>query len=123
MLKGELSNELAPAVGVRFERILKTEEGKLNKQGKGFLEKLMGLDINTYIITTQDRRRVMAFLAKWRVPYTNVFEADTKYEIPDIAREQDMITYYDVDVPVLQNINTRGNKKVKGELWTQAVDS
>lgn len=119
MLGGDLDNTLAPSIGIRFERVIKTEEGKLNKAAKGFLESLdVWSRANFYIITTAETRKCLAFLVKWRVPYNKVIGVESSLEIPDVARENDFIVYYDLDKDVLQNINTRGNKKTKGELWT-----
>lgn len=121
MKGGNLSNELAATVGIRFERLVKTEEGKLNKDLKGYLQAVMKLDINVYVITTGAPRKAMAFMTKWQVPYNQVVAADSTLEIPDIVRENDMVSYYDVDTHIVQNINSRGNVKTKGVLWTRHV--
>lgn len=118
MRGGDLSNDLAPAIGIRFERVLRTEEGRLNKAAKAFIERISSVDANIFIVTTGDRRKALAFLTKWRVLFSQVVQADSTLEIPDICREQDFITYYDLDKAIIQNLNTRGNKKTKGELWT-----
>lgn len=118
MRGGDLSNELAPAIGFRFEEVIKTAEGKLNRAAKGFIEQVGRLNTNIYIITTGPQRKALAFIVKWGIPYTHVIEAETRLEVADIAREHDLITFFDVDTEVILNLNTRGNKKVKGELWT-----
>lgn len=118
MLHGELSNETAPGVGMRFERVIKTEEGKLNRSAKAYLQSINRLDVNLYIITTGDRRKVLAFLVKWGVPYYEVVSADSLFEIADICRELELLTYYDVDKDVLHNVGKRGKIPTKGELWT-----
>lgn len=118
MKDGDLSNEIAPIVGIRFERVLKTEEGKLNKKAKGFIESFMNLDVNVYILTMTDSRKTMAFLTKWAVPYNKVISVDSPFEVADVVREHDMLYYYDVDRDVLQNVNSRGGGKVKVQQWT-----
>lgn len=119
MRQGDLSSDLAPAVGFRFERLIRTEEGKLNKHVKGFIQNILGnLDANVYIITTNDERKAVAFCWKWGVTYTRLIKADSPLEIPVIANENDLITYYDVDNDIVQNVNSRAKEGVKAELWT-----
>lgn len=121
MLGGDLSNEMAAGVGFRFERVIKTEEGKLNKSAKAHIQNILRLDVNLYIITTGDFRKAVAFCVKWGVPYSRILEAAGPLEIPDIVRENDMLTYYDMDQFVLQNINSRGHGKVQAQLWTHLL--
>lgn len=118
MRNGDLGNELAPSVGCRFERVIKTDEGKLNRSAKAYLETIGRSLCNVYIITTGDRRKCMSFCAKWGVPYFQVIEAETTFEISDVVREHDMLYYYDMDREILQNVNSRGQGKVKAQLWT-----
>lgn len=121
MRGGDLSNEQAAGLGMRFERVIKTEEGKLNRAAKAYLQTIMRLDVNVFIITTGDFRKAVAFCVKWGIPYTRVVEAAGTLEIPDIVRENDLVTYYDLDQFVLQNINSRGHGKVDAKLWTQVL--
>lgn len=119
MRGGDLSNEVAPAMGIRFERVVKTEEGRLNKALKGYLQSLSrSVDVNVYIISTTERRKALSFLLKWAVPYNEVIHADSLIEIPDIVREHNMLTYYDLDRNVVQNVNSRGSGKIDAKLWT-----
>lgn len=118
MLNGDIGNELAPSVGCRFERVIRTEEGKLNRSAKAYLETIGRTISNVYLITTGDRRKCMAFCIKWAVPYFQVIECQSTLEIADVVREHDMLYYYDMDVPVLQNVNSRGAGKVEAKLWT-----
>lgn len=119
MKGGDISNDPAPAMGIRFERVIKTSEGKLNRTAKAFIETLGRLECNIHIITTEDPRRCMAFLVKWRVPFTRVIGADSTLEIPDICREQHLLTYYDLDKDILQNVNSRGAGDIEVKLFDQ----
>lgn len=121
MRHGDLSNELAPAIGIRFEGVIKTEEGKLNKAAKAFLSSRSLQDINTYIITTGARRSALAFCVKWHIPYTDIIQADSTLEVPDIVREHDMIQYWDTDNLILQNVNSRGSGRVEVKQWTSVL--
>lgn len=115
---GDLSNELAPGLGFRFERVLKTKEGKLNRAAKAYIESVGRLDVNVYIITTGDERKARLFLYKWGVVYYRLIQADSLLEIPDICNENKLLTYYDTDVNVLQNVRARGRERVEAKLWT-----
>lgn len=119
MRNGDLSNEIAPTVGMRFERVIKTGEGKLNRSAKAYLQSINRLDINVVIITTGADRLAAAFCYKWGVPYFRVVPAESPLEIPDIVREMNMMTYYDLDTDILQNVNSRGGGKVEVKQWTQ----
>lgn len=121
MRHGNISNELAPSVGMRFERVIKTEEGKLNRAAKAFLSSKALADINTYIITTGEYRKALAFCVKWHIPYTAIIKADSTLEVPDIVREHDMVQYWDTDINILQNVNSRGSGKVDVNQWTLEV--
>lgn len=118
MKLGDLSNEVAPAVGIRFEHVIRTGDGKLNRSAKAFLETLLRMDSNVYIITTGPERKAMSFLFKWAVPYTRVIEAESLIEIPLICNEHALLTYYDVDNDILQNVRARGKERTKAALWT-----
>lgn len=118
MRGGNISNDVAPAIGFRFERLIKTEEGKLNRHVKGYIEQVLGdLDLNVYIITTNGQRKALSFCYKWGIPYTRIIQADSVLEIPDIANENTLLTYYDLDLDVVQNVNSRARKEVKAEQW------
>lgn len=119
MRAGDISNEVAPAVGIRFERVIRTEEGKLNRAAKAWIQAIIGeLDCNVYIITTADERKARSFLYKWNVPYTRVIEAVSTLEIPDITRENELLTYHDIDLDILQNVRARGAKQTEAKQWT-----
>lgn len=119
MRNGDLTNEVAPGIAIRFERVIKTEEGKLNMDAKGFINVLMGrLDVNVYVITTGNRRKAQAFLQKWGVPHTSVIEVETYYEIADVCRENDYLTYYDIDKDALYSVKSRGTAKIEAKQWT-----
>lgn len=119
MRGGDLSNELAATVGMRFERVIKTEEGKLNRSAKAYLQSINRLDVNVVIITTGPVRLAASFCLKWGVPYFRIIPAESPLEVPDIVREMDMINYYDIDRDILQNVNSRGGGKVQVKQWTQ----
>lgn len=119
MKHGDLSIDLAPAVGFRFERLIKTEEGRLNKSVKAFIENVIGhLDANVYIITSGNERKCRAFLLKWGIVYTRVIEAESPLEIPSICIENRLATYYDYDLDILQNVRARGKDRVEAIQWT-----
>lgn len=119
MRGGDLSNEVAPTIGMRFERVLRTEEGRLNRSAKAYLESLSrGLGVNVCILTTGDHRKARAFCYKWSIPYNEIVECESTLEIPDVCREKDLLTYYDYDVHILQNVNSRGYGKVDAKQWT-----
>lgn len=118
MRAGDISDEVAPAIGLRFERVIKTEEGKLNRSAKAYLLSIARLDVNIHILTTGDPRRCMAFCLKWGVPYHRVIGCESTLEIPDVCREQDLLTFYDMDKTILQNINSRGYGKIEAKQWT-----
>lgn len=122
MLYGDLSTELAPSIGFRFERVIKNDKGRLNKGAKAYLERVAALNVLVIVITTGDARRAMAFMVKWGVPYTRVLAADSFFEVADLVRENDMMTYYDTDRDVLNNVNSRGGGKVEVKQWTFQED-
>lgn len=118
MKGGDLSADPAPGIGVRFELVLKTQEGRLNRAGKSFLFDLWrDLDINVYIYTTGDRRKAMAFCLKWGIPYTQVIDVETTLEIPLLCMEAQLSTYYDADKDILANVTARAGHITKAELF------
>lgn len=117
MKGGDLSNEVAPTLAIRFERVLRTEEGKLNRSAKAYLQSLRNIDINVVIITTKDSRKAAAFCYKWGIPYQRIVECDSTLEIPQVCREMDVLTYYDFDIEILQNVNSRGHGKIDVREW------
>lgn len=124
MRGGDLSNEPATSVGIRFERVIKTSEGKLNRSAKAHMEHMSGsIDVNIYVYTTGDRRTAMAFLVKWGVPYRDVIGVDSDLELAEVVREMDLMTYYDIDRNVLQNINSRGTGRIDTQEWTSELTS
>lgn len=118
MRGGDISDEIAPGFGIRFERVIKTDEGKLNRAAKAYLLSIQRLDANIFILTTGDPRRAMAFCSKWGVPYFQIIGADSELELADICREKALVTYYDMDDRVLQNVRSRGMERVEAKLWT-----
>lgn len=117
MLRGDLTNEPAPGVGIRFERVVKTEEGKLNNSVKSHLQYIVrNVDANIYIITTENSRKAAAFCVKWGVPYRQIVEAVSDLEIPDICNHMELLQYYDLDQRVVQNVNSR-SRGCRAELW------
>lgn len=115
---GDISNERAAGMGIRFELIVRGQDGSLNKQGKGFLERLASSEFNIYVITTGDKRKTLAYLAKWNVPYNYVLDAETLFEIADLCIEHKLIQYYDTDTHVVSNVISRGKQRTEGVLWT-----
>lgn len=120
MRGGDLSYDLAPGIGFRFERVVKTEEGKLNRAAKAYMEQVIGkTDSNIYIITTEDERKALLFLVKWKIPYSRLIKADSELEIAQICVENTLLTYYDYDLHVLNNVRSRGKERVQAEQWTK----
>lgn len=117
MKYGDLSREAAASIGVRFEGVIKTQEGKLNRAAKSFLERLEQLDVMLYVITSGDYRKCLAFLVKWNVPYNKVISVDSLFEIADVCREQEFISYYDADKDIVYNVKSRGKERVAAEIW------
>lgn len=121
MRLGDLSNEMAPATGFRFEGIIKTADGHLNSHGKGFLMSLMADSrFNCYLVTTKDPRKAHAFCLKWGVPYSSIIEV-VELEIPDVVRERKMVAYWDMDKEVLLNVNARV-QGAPGQRWISEVN-
>lgn len=117
MRNGDLSDEIAPGIGLRFEGIVKTEEGKLNRSAKAYLQSIARLDVNVYLITTGDPRRCMAFCVKWGVLGYKVINVTSTLEIPDVVREMGLLTYYDIDDNILANVRSRGQNRVEALRW------
>lgn len=102
---------------MRFEGAIKTDEGKLNRAAKAYLEKIQDLELTIFVLTTGDYRKCLAYLVKWGIPYHEVIAVDSLFEIADICREHKFVTYYDTDKDVLYNVRTRGKEQVSAELW------
>lgn len=116
---GDLSNEPALKVGVRFEEILRRErDGALNRTGKAFLEQLGNLDTQTVVLTTGDERKAQAFCYKWGISYSHVQAVDSILDLENVCRELGMVTYYDTDKELLQRIRSRGKQPLETILWT-----
>lgn len=115
MRGGDLSNQLAPYVGIRFERIIKTDEGQLNRSAKAYMERILGKEVNLVVISN-DKRKALAFLTKWHIPYTQVLQADSRFEIPRLCQEWKLISYFDVDPDTIQDVNSLSRETV-AQLW------
>lgn len=116
---GDLSNDLAPIVGFRFEKVIKKSDGKLNKQVKSYMQDvLLKTGCNLYILTTGDRKKALSFCVKYNIPWTQVIEIDSVLEIPEVCIENKMIVYYDNDGEVVYNVNSRGKERVTAQAWT-----
>lgn len=121
MRGGNLSNDVARGIGVRFEGVLKTQSGGFSTEGKRYLESVGSLEINRFIITTGSERKAMAFCYKWSIPYFRVIEASSDLEIANICNEHAFLFYYDVDRRVIENVNSR-SRGVKAIQWTSQED-
>ncbi len=82
MRDGDLSNELAATIGMRFDRVIKTEEGKLNRSAKAYLLSINRLDVNCVLITTGSDRLAASFCFKWGVPYFRIVQATHLSKFP-----------------------------------------
>lgn len=123
MFKGDLDNQLAQGIGVRFEECIKRQDGSLDRSMKAsMLTWMRNIDANIYVITTGNERKAAAFCLKWGVPYSKVIPVDSTLEIPDVVREMDMRSYWDQDKSILQNVNTRGHGKIRVEQWITPAD-
>lgn len=118
MRHGDISAEPAPGVGFRFDRLIQDEDGKVNKDVRAFMQSIWRLDVSIWIISTQPRRHVLLFLVKWGVVYNHVVHVESTLEIPSVVRANDLLYYYDTDMNVLLNVESRGNGKVKVKKWT-----
>lgn len=118
---GNLSNELAHAVGVRFEHVI-YNFGEVNKPGKAFCENLLQQHCNLYLVSLLPERKVRAWCYKWGVMYTNILAADSTLEIPPLCQAHHMLAYFDTDDRVLQAVRERGSPRVEARKWTQPLE-
>lgn len=108
MKNGNLSDRPSPAIAFRFEGILKTQTGQLNRAGKAKVEDIFNKrDCNIYIVTTEDDRKAKLFCIKWGIPYAHIVVADSKLEIPLICLENKLLRYYDSDKDIVSNVKAR----------------
>lgn len=121
MRAGDLSANAAPAVGVRFENVL-YNFGKVNTPGKAFVEDLLQKDVNIFLLTLMDERKVRAWCYKWNIPYTQVFQAESKFELIDIAIAHKLVVLYDTDERVLEMASARGKHQMATVRWEQTID-
>lgn len=117
MRGGDLSNDMAPYVAFSFDRVVKRPDGKLDPRAKGLLLQFMESDKNVLLITEEDKRKCMAFCMKWGVPWNQVIEVDSVFEIPDVCREIDVLWYWDTSDKILSSVRARGGLQVKVERW------
>jgi hypothetical protein len=123
MLGGDLSKIKAPVVGIRFEHIL-YNFGKPNQPGRAFVEDLMfNRECNVYLFTCLPERKAKAWCLKWNVPYTEVFGAETVYELVDLAVAHELMAYYDTDDRVLEAVSSRGKQQTATTKWEQTYES
>lgn len=120
MKGGTLSNQVAPGVGVRFEHCV-YNYGKINQPGRAFLDKLLNIDCNIYLITMLGERKVKSICYKWGLPYTYVLQADSTLEISELCRAHHLQIYYDTDDRVLEAVSARGNPKTEAQKWIQST--
>lgn len=117
MRGGDLSNHPAPSVAVRYEEVIRTHDGALNRAAKAYLQNLWReLNVNVHILTTESARRAMAFCVKWGVPYTKVIETNP-LEIPLLCLENEYATYYDRDKEVLSNVDARASHVTRTQFF------
>ena len=121
MRLGDLDNHNAPVIGFRFENVVYLS-GSIDRGARAQLEQSMFTrDCNVYIITTMSQRKVQALCFKWAVPYTQVIQADSVLEIPELCRVHRMLEYYDRDAKVLENVGVTGFQ-TKAIKWTSSED-
>lgn len=118
MRSGDLSNELGYIVGIRYEAVL-YNFGKVNQPGKAFLENLFQTSCNIYLLTLLDERKAKAWCYKWGCPYTQLIQAESLLEIPEICVANKMLAYYDTDDRVLEAVRARGNPRTEAIKWNQ----
>lgn len=115
---GDISNEPAPAIGIRFEEIIRRgDDGKLNRTGKAFCERLVGRDVALVLFTTGTTRKAQAYSYKWGVPYNGICAVDSVLELVQVCIEQKLIQYWDTDKDILSKINAR-HRGTEIRLWT-----
>lgn len=122
---GNLSNKAGYSIGIRFEGVVQIGlEKKKNPHAIAYIEYLFNQgDINVFLITLGDERKAMSFCYKWGIPYTRIIKADSYLEIPDICLAHNLITYYDIDTNILEQVGNRGKLRTKAEKWISPEDS
>lgn len=118
MKGGQLSNKLAPGVGIFFEQVV-YNFGKLNEPGKAFLEHLISIDCNIYLFTLLSHRKVAAWCFKWAVPYTGIIEADSILELPQLSQAHHLSVFFATDDRLLEAVRSRGNPQIEAKKWEQ----
>lgn len=121
MRSGNLSNELAHVIGVRFENVI-YNYGKVNQPGKAFCEDLLQKNCNLYFVTTLHQNKVRSWCFKWGVGYTNILVADSLLEIPELCRAHHMLAYFDTDDRLLQSVRDRGTPRIEAIKWSQPLE-
>lgn len=119
MRGGELGTALAPCIAVRLENVV-YNFGKVNQPGKAFLEDLVHKGINVYLITLNDERKMKAWCYKWHIPYTQLWQLDSVFEIPEWTVAHSLAAYYDTDDRVLEAVSSRGREQVYAQKWEQS---
>lgn len=118
MIKGDLSNELATKVAIRFEAVI-YNFGKVNKEGEAFVESCMNKGFNVLLVTLLPERKAMAWCYKWCVPYTQLVQASSTLEIPEILHYHHVVAYFDTDERLLAEVAMRGNPQIEAMKWEQ----
>lgn len=121
MRGGNLSNETARGVGVRFEHVL-YDFGKVNPPGRAFIEKLVAQGLNIYLLTLNDERKSKAWCVRHNIAYTHLFQCESTLEIAEVAQEHGLLAYYDTDDRVLEAVASRGKEQVYAQKWQQNYD-
>lgn len=120
MRGGDLTSQLAPAVGVIFEEIVRDfTTGKPNPPGKAFLESLVNKNFNIYLLTLMDERKTRAFCFKWAIPYTNVIQCDSVLEVPEVCWAHHLSVFYSTNERLLESVRSRGNPRCEAKKWEQ----
>lgn len=118
MRTGNLSNEVAKGVGIRFENVL-YDFGKANQPGKAFVENLVTKGLNIYLLTLNDERKSKAWCWRHAVAYTQLFQCESTMEIADVVQAHGLLAYYDTDDRVLEAVASRGKQQVYTQKWQQ----
>lgn len=119
MRYGDLSSEAAPKVAVRLEAVV-YNFGKVNLEGKAFLESTADKGFNVLLLTLLDFRKMMAWCYKWGIPYTQIIEADSTLEIPDLLKNHHVVAYFDTDDRLLSEVRFRCNR-TEAVQWQQEI--
>lgn len=122
MKHGDLSNEMAPVIGLRFENIV-YNFGKVNGPGKALCEGLLSRDCNLYLFSTLPERKVASWCYKWGLGYTRIIEAAGPLEIPELCINHHLTVYYDTDERLLAEVSMRGNPQIRTIKWEQPLGS